>query len=460
MNYIPYLLLLCLSLLQCAQTDSSANAHTSSTLSSQNESSVNDPESSSSLFISSEAVSSTIESALDSALDSTGISGTITPQSSETSLSSHTSSLEPISSESSEQSTPYTPQTIVATDARFSYEGLFNWKDSTAPYASWSGSTVRFTFTGTDLTIQMENTIPGVGDCLYNRYNLFVDDIKEPYIFTLSPTQSNLILTDIMGAPLNARTHTISITKRTEAYCGADAFKGIRYTGISESEPLSERSGSHLWFIGNSITCGYGIEGDETSGWSPDTENHTLSYGALTAQAFDAEALYTCWSGKGIYINYDKSTTENIHELFSRTNPLEDTQHRFEFPADLIVINLGTNDFAHGTPSESNYKENYLSVINTIHAALPQATFLLLDGPMMTGTNLNTLRSWKADIISTAQANTITISGFSLSPQGSVGFGGHSHPNTAQAEINAKELIEYIESEFGWQKILENSPTL
>ncbi len=301
----------------------------------------------------------------------------------------------------------------------------------------------------------MENTIPGIGDCLYNRYNLFVDNAKEPYIFTLSPTQSNIILTDIMDTPFDATTHTITITKRTEAYCGADAFKGIRYTGISESEPLPKRSDAHLWFIGNSITCGYGIEGDETSGWSPDTENHTLSYGALTAQAFDAEALYTCWSGKGIYINYDKSTTENMRELFSRTNPLEETQHRFEFPADLVVINLGTNDFAHGTPSESNYKENYLSVINTIHAALPHAAFLLIDGPMMTGTNLNTVRSWKADIIATAQANTITISGFSLSPQGSVGLGGHSHPNTAQALISAKELIEYIGSTLGWQEVLQ-----
>src|SRR6476620_9643968 len=84
-------------------------------------------------------------------------------------------------------------------------------------------------------------------------------------------------------------------------------------------------------FIGDSITCGYGIEGgnatcpfevklrDATTDTGeplkkkngdplvitmPVTERQYLSYTAAAARALDADAVTICWSGKGVYKNY------------------------------------------------------------------------------------------------------------------------------------------------------------
>lgn len=60
-----------------------------------------------------------------------------------------------------------------------------------------------------------------------------------------------------------------------------------------------------LNFIGNSITCGYGVESENPKDpFTYDTENHFYTYAARTARALKAQHLVVARSGIGIYRNY------------------------------------------------------------------------------------------------------------------------------------------------------------
>ncbi len=58
-------------------------------------------------------------------------------------------------------------------------------------------------------------------------------------------------------------------------------------------------------FIGNSITCGYGIEaGSKFMHFSDSNENHYYTYAGIAAHRLNAESMAVARSGIGTYRNY------------------------------------------------------------------------------------------------------------------------------------------------------------
>lgn len=103
-----------------------------------------------------------------------------------------------------------------------------------------------------------------------------------------------------------------------------------------------------MLFIGDSITCGYGLlTRGEGNGFKTVEQDGAHTYAALTADHFGAEAHFICISGRGIVRNCDNVPAPLIPQFFEQTtvsNPAP-WDHTAYVP-DIIVVNAGTNDTA------------------------------------------------------------------------------------------------------------------
>ena len=144
----------------------------------------------------------------------------------------------------------------------------------------------------------------------------------------------------------------IKILKLSEAQYSAMGVGEISVYGKGNIKPSEDKS-LKIEFIGDSITCGYGIDApEEKSVFSTETENFTKTYAYLTAENLGADYSSVCFSGYGVYSGYTVNGRINSED----TVPLyydkscflyggRETLWNFsEFQSDIVVINLGTND--------------------------------------------------------------------------------------------------------------------
>ena len=129
------------------------------------------------------------------------------------------------------------------------------------------------------------------------------------------------------------RTVCVRVMKFSEAAFGYAGLKELKIDGGFDT-PLrgySTTGGTgklKLEFIGDSITCGYGIEGV----WEKDTfttqqERPDKAYAFLTAKALGAEVQLCSWSGIGLTSNYVDPETVNLpdtHWLMQANWPYTD----------------------------------------------------------------------------------------------------------------------------------------
>lgn len=147
----------------------------------------------------------------------------------------------------------------------------------------------------------------------------------------------------------------IKLIKYSEA---AFAKVGIKTLSIEGQVPIPTLDKDlKIEFIGDSITCGYGNEGQlDVDCFNTIQENPYLAYAAKTARALDADYHLVSWSGIGILSSW---VEENMPirrdplmpKLYPYTNlALEEVTGEkllwnfSEFQPDYVVIHLGTND--------------------------------------------------------------------------------------------------------------------
>lgn len=347
---------------------------------------------------------------------------------------------------------PMTETQIAADDSLIRYTGRFEVSDPRSVRFAWSGSGIRFRCEAPAFSVRLGNVAEGEwaeGGSYYTiiadggaPVTLKVSSGVQAYAIQLSPERS---------------VHDIEIFRRSEAFTGIGVFQGLTFPSGGKLLPLPAAPLRRIEFIGNSITCGYGNEGlSADCHFSPETENGYLAYGALTARSLEAEYRAVCYSGRGIYQNYDRSRSGTMRELFQLYYPQDRLRWDFRTPApDLVLINLGTNDFAHENPSETAFVAAYTGLLSDIRSRYPEARIICLTGSMLTDNEarkpLSTLKRYLGKAIAARNAaGDSQISRFDLSPQGALGYGCDWHPNLAQHELNAGELTVYIRMSMGW----------
>lgn len=270
-------------------------------------------------------------------------------------------------------------QHISASNAAFSYSGRFDFSNPEAVRYDWSGSAIRFQFTGKNLQLLLQG-----GD--RNYFNVFVDGQLHEVLH--APADSVYTLKDLKGKG----PHQLILQKRTEGGMGTAFFKGINIEEKASVMPYPVEETRKIEFFGNSITCGYGTEGaSRTERFAPNTENVNKSYAFISARAMNAECRVVAHSGLGIVRNYgDKEKiSRKIPALPARFDQVldEDSTAHWDFSKwkpDAVVINLGTNDYStQPQPDKVVFQRRYEQFIREIRGVYGNVPIFCVSGPMV-----------------------------------------------------------------------------
>ncbi len=208
---------------------------------------------------------------------------------------------------------------------------------------------------------------------------------------TLNERENHIVLFD---SPVE-KTVTIRVMKFSECAFGYAGLKSLEIDGDLLSSPeASAYDGNQLKleFIGDSITCGYGIEGI----WEKDTfttaqERPDKAYAFLTAKALGAQVQLCSWSGIGLISNYVDPETimlPDTHWLMQANWPYTDKSLALrlgiepevwdgsKYQPDIVVIHLGTNDISWVRGMEERrleYTAQLRHLIEAVHRRSPKA---------------------------------------------------------------------------------------
>lgn len=253
---------------------------------------------------------------------------------------------------------------------------------------------------------------------------------------------------------------TVRLVKVSEA---ANSILGIDEIIVAAADSIAPTAEKNLKieFIGDSITCGYGVDDEDCNHhFSTNTEDATRAYAYKTAQLLDADYSLVSYSGNGMVSGY---TTQGVkvpeqqlpkkYECFAVSygngfNGFKASSVDWDFSRftpDIVVINLGTNDHSYTGQDEEligEYIEAYKEFIKQVRQNNANAHIICALGIM--GAELYDAMCTAAENY-TAETGDENISVFRLSSQnGSTGYAADWHPTAATHDIAAAELADYI----------------
>lgn len=182
--------------------------------------------------------------------------------------------------------------------------------------------------------------------------------------------------------------HLVTVVKVTEA---AMSHVGLVALDVCDGEVINkefpELPKLKLEFVGDSITCGYGVLGEPMSEYTLREENGLLSYGWIAAEMLHARARFVSASGYGAYIEYTGNLDGNVPKLYPYTNWFVDDSVHYdyrEYVPDVVIINLGTNDSGHMHKKEvqDGFVKAYADFVRLIRNTYENTAVLCICGTL------------------------------------------------------------------------------
>jgi hypothetical protein len=321
-------------------------------------------------------------------------------------------------------------------------------------YYSFPGSEIRFRFTGTKLSVYlMQNSATAYADAYVD---IRIDDRFKDSLRVKNKDWNTIFTSD------SPETHTVSIISRTEPWMGEILFAGLELNGRLETpETLSPRK---ILFSGASLETGYGNLASLDFETSKKTEgtfgmmNSYYSYPAMTARDLGAQHICACYGGKGLLRDYQGDTIKQLPELFFETtvgNPGE-KQNMQEFVPDIIVFDLGGNDFETGIPDKKKFTDKYIWMIDTARHLYPHAhiiiaeIFLYPDAIVSDSTYIKTTRDYNQTIYDHFRsAGDKQVYYWNYSETGIQKWGQAAHPSVETYRKISESLNRFITDNTG-----------
>ena len=184
--------------------------------------------------------------------------------------------------------------------------------------------------------------------------------------------------------------HDVKIVKITEA---AMSFAGIQTIRVLDGEliPIDNKDDRvKVEFIGDSITCGYGVHGEPESEYTIREEDGECSYAAYMAKKMNWNARWISASGYGMYVEYTGNPDNNVPKLYPYVNWFVNKDiliQKDEFEPKYIFINLGTNDSGHLENQDilNGFHKAYKDFIKLLRTYHPDAIIICMLGTLCQG---------------------------------------------------------------------------
>lgn len=326
-----------------------------------------------------------------------------------------------------------------------------------------SGSGVEFEYTGKqlDITIVGDGTVSG-DQGHQARVGIYVDgervvddqiDAKEETYHVVNSKQEKTVV--------------VTIVKLSEA---ANSLFGIRPIEIGEGESIvpTPAKAHRIEFIGDSITCGYGVDDEvKENHFSTATEDVTKAYAYKTAQLLDADYSIVSYSGYGVISGYTndpskKAGSQTLPQYYdkvgfsyqvmgSKVKPQSVYWDFAQFAPEAIVVNLGTNDDSYvksDVGKRLEYTEGYQEFLKKIRLYNPDAEIFCALGVMGQGLYTPMEIAVKKYIEETGDERVHAIK--LPNQDGSLGYAADWHPTEATHTKTAQIVADEINKIMYW----------
>lgn len=277
---------------------------------------------------------------------------------------------------------------------------------------SASGSGIEFICEGdyAELTVAPENAYVTVSH--YPRVAVYADG-NLVAVECISEEKTYRINTEYSGTK-------ITLIKLSEAMHSSVKVTKVASFGKKDIAPTAEKE-LKIEFIGDSITCGYGIDAGAYGSFSTSTENFMKTYAYLTAENISADYSAVCYSGYGVLTGYTESGTKNNRivmneydkacHLSGQEDPLWDFS---KIKNDFVVINLGTNDASYcGNSSygRQQFADAYVNMLINVREKNPDAYILCILGDMNNSlySSIETAVSRYSDLYSDSRVEAFSV---------------------------------------------------
>ncbi|MDF2543953.1 MAG: lipolytic protein family [Herbinix sp.] len=294
------------------------------------------------------------------------------------------------------------------------------------------GSAISVCFQGREITVEIEDmSINGK-----SWINAYIDDLPVR-VFRIDPENKIYQLAD----DLDDTPHTLTLQKRTEAGFGTIKFVNLTAENGHFTTPPSPLP-HQIMVIGDSITCGYGNEAHIPCDCDASRENNALAYSSLIGQFLNSETLIVGASGTGCYQNFGGFKEGRMSDYFMNIIcPDLDQKAMDKFLPEVIVINLGTNDWS-APIDPTDYTNRYHEMIDFIRLRYPSAELFCVIGPMTDGPSKHLEALVKT--VNEAGDTHVHFMEFPLIKRPEDGMGGSGHPSIKKHRQMAVQLSEKI----------------
>ena len=232
--------------------------------------------------------------------------------------------------------------------------------------------------------------------------------------------------------------HTFQVVRQTESFFGQVTLCSIELKGQLKSRPADRPL--YMEFLGDSITVGMGnlcLGLPAPASFYSVNQDGTKSYAYYAAQALGADISVLARSGIGAYQGWD-SGNPALPPMYDYISYYRDKTARWDFSrqADIVVINLGTNDLWTGGSSRA-LTQAMQDFMRQVRQKNPQAKIVWAAGGIM------------ADYLDEADDAVDSLGG----PQ--KGYyvcplpcgpnkGGNGHPTAEQHQSMADSLVAFL----------------
>ena len=247
--------------------------------------------------------------------------------------------------------------------------------------------------------------------------------------------------------------HKVVIQRRTEANCGmTTVYEFITDGQFLQAEPLKTRQ---IEFIGDSYTCGYGVDSKSRKDkFTDETENASRTYASIVSRYFDADYMAIAHSGRGICRNAGSNIPwEVMTDIYQYTIDRDSTTRwsveQSAFRPDITVIYLGTNDFSsYMMPDYNKFRKGYMRLLSYVKENYGE------DHPVLcvaSKTNDYQFR-YVRDVVHNCGLKNVEWLGYCPSQHSHTDedMGAGWHPNYNGQQKLAYSIIPYIATITGW----------
>jgi lysophospholipase L1-like esterase len=336
------------------------------------------------------------------------------------------------------------------TDPRIVLLGRVDKTDPAAPRFGYPGTGWAIRFVGSSLTVGVDS------DSATSALTLVLDGKQLPVaILQQGPNLVEVVVPAVAWDSAKVA-HTLQVIKRTETWQGVITFRGLTM-GASMLLSAPQLPQRRLMFIGDSVTCGTGVNNNSTCK-NPVTDPASDaydSYGMLLGRRLDAQVQLVCYGGRGLERDYHGfGVTEgvlNAPQFLDLAIAADDPKKRApwnvaSYTPDAIVVSLGTNDFSLQPTKPldaSKWVGDYVALLKRLRAEYPQAVILGTEGAIVTNP---LLRQYIQQSVAKAHDPKILWAESHHYP----GNGCDGHPSREQHVHMAEDFEVVLREQLGW----------